>query len=161
MSGTGNNFHNLPHEKKAGRYDRVYNQLQPLLQKTKDPIARMATIVSVLTHKFPDFFWCGYYRLVGEELIVGPYQGPLACQVLEKNKGVCWAGVNKKKSIVVPDVHAFPGHIACDSRSNSEIVIPCIDAKGNVFAILDIDSKDFNTFDNTDEYWLTKINSLI
>ena len=150
-----------PREKKAGRYERIHAQLEPLLKKTEDPVARMATITAVLAHKFSHFFWCGFYRILSGELIVGPYQGPLACQVLEKNKGVCWAAVNRKKAVIVPDVHAFPGHIACDSRSNSEIVIPCFGKKGEVTAVLDIDSRDFDSFDNTDEYWLTKIVSLI
>ena len=151
----------ISREKKAGRYERVHAQLIPLLQKTEDPVARMATIAAVLSHKFSHYFWCGFYRIIEGELTVGPYQGPLACQVLEKNKGVCWAAVNRKEAVVVPDVHAFPGHIACDSRSNSEIVIPCFTKRKEVYAVLDIDSRDFHSFDSTDEYWLTKIIALL
>ena len=161
MTDTKNPSRRLPRERKAGRYERVYVQLQPLMQKTNDPVARMATICAVLSHKFSNFFWCGFYRISKGELIVGPYQGPLACQILDKNKGVCWACVNQKKSIVVPDVHAFPGHIACDSRSNSEIVIPVYNIKGDVHAVLDIDSTEFGSFDTTDEYWLNKIITLL
>jgi len=106
------------------RYKRIYEQLRGLLTKTNDKIARMATIVAVLHHKMPHFFWTGFYRIVDGELIVGPYQGPLACQVLGKNKGVCWACVNRKETIIVPDVEKFPGHIACDPRSKSEITVP-------------------------------------
>jgi len=106
------------------RYKRIYEQLRGLFTKTNDKIARMATIVAVLHHKMPHFFWTGFYRIVDGELIVGPYQGPLACQVLEKNKGVCWACVNRKETIIVPDVEKFPGHIACDPRSKSEITVP-------------------------------------
>lgn len=145
---------------KQGRYDRISVQLQGLLVKTDDPIARMATIAAILKFKFSYFFWCGFYRLYGEELIVGPYQGPAACQVL-KGGGVCWAAVKESKSIVVPDVHQFPGHIACDSRSNSEIVIPVYDEQYQLVAVLDVDSSEFNSFDETDRVNLEKIASLV
>lgn len=120
----------------------------------------MATIAAVLSHKFDYFFWCGFYRLEGEELIVGPYQGPVACQIL-KGGGVCWASVNEKRSIVVPDVHQFPGHIACDSRSNSEIVVPVFDAEGIIKDVLDVDSSQFNSFDEIDRINLEKIAALV
>jgi GAF domain-containing protein len=96
-----------------------------------------------------------------DELLVGPYQGSLACQKLKKDTGVCWAGVNQRKTIVVPDVHDFPGHIACDSRSNSEIVIPVFDKNNKIIGVLDIDSKNFNQFDEIDAVWLEKIAGLI
>jgi GAF domain-containing protein len=147
-------------EKKESRYRRVYEQLEGLMSKTSDPVARMATISSVLSHKFGYYFWCGFYRVIGDELIVGPYQGPLACQVL-KGGGVCWAGVNEAKSIVVPDVHQFPGHIACDSRSNSEIVVPVFNQENQLVAVLDVDSTSFSAFDDTDRIYLEKITSLI
>jgi L-methionine (R)-S-oxide reductase len=111
-------------QKKKARYQRIYSQLQDLLTKSDDPDARMATIVAVLHHKMESFFWTGFYCLKNGELIVKTYQGPVACQVLEKDTGVCWAGINQEKSIIVPDVHFFPGHITCDSRSQSEIVVP-------------------------------------
>ena len=95
------------------------------------------------------------------ELVVGPYQGPLACQVLEKEKGVCWAGVQDRKVIIVPNVHEFPGHIPCDSRSNSEIVIPLFNEKNEVWAILDVDSQKFDAFSEIDRDWLLKIVKLI
>ena len=107
------------------------------------------------------FFWTGFYCLYHEELVVRTYQGPVACQVLEKNKGVCWAGINQRKTIVVKNVHDFPGHIACDSRSNSEIVVPIRDRQGNIFGILDVDSKELNSFDETDAFWLEKIVGMI
>ncbi len=146
--------------KKQGRYERIFKQLQGLLVKTDDPIARMATVAAVLSHKFDYFFWCGFYRLTGEKLVVGPYQGPPACQVLE-GTGVCLAALHQKKSIVVPDVHKFPGHIACDSRSNSEIVIPVYDKSGSISAVLDVDSTSFNSFDETDRLNLEKIATLV
>ena len=118
-------------DKKAARYQRIYDQLQGLLQKSEDPGARMATINALLYHKMDGFFWVGFYLIKGEKLIVGPYQGPVACLELPKGKGVCWASIDSGKPMVIADVHDFPGHIACDSRSKSEIVIPVRDTSGN------------------------------
>jgi L-methionine (R)-S-oxide reductase len=142
--------------KKQGRYTRIITQLNSLLTKTEDPIARMATISAILYHKMDYFFWCGFYRVDGNKLIVGPYQGPAACQVLE-GKGVCLAAVKSKASVIVPDVEKFPGHIACDSRSKSEIVIPVRDSGGDILAVLDVDSKELDSFDDTDRVFLEKI----
>ncbi|NVO04331.1 MAG: GAF domain-containing protein [Bacteroidetes bacterium] len=147
--------------KKEGRYQRIFLQLGDLLQKSENDIAKMATISAVLFNKFEYFFWCGFYRIVDGELIVGPYQGPVACQVLQKNKGVCWAGINQKETILVPNVEEFPGHIACDSRSKSEIVIPVKNKSGEIFAVLDVDSKELNSFDEIDKIYLEKIINLI
>ena len=144
----------------ANHYTRIYHQLQELLTKTEDQVARMATIAALLQHKMPNFFWTGFYLVKDDCLIVGPYQGPLACQVLEGKKGVCWAGVLQKKPLVVPDVHKFSGHIDCDSRSNSEIVIPLI-RNGSVWGVLVVDSVNFNAFSDIDQEWLEKITSLI
>ena len=146
---------------KEARYQRLYDQISGLMLKTSHPDARMATIVAVLHHKMEYFFWTGYYFLADGELVVKTYQGPLACQVLEKHKGVCWAGIDEKKTIIVEDVHQFPGHIACDSRSNSEIVVPVKDLSGKILGVLDVDSESLNSFDETDARWLEKINSLI
>jgi L-methionine (R)-S-oxide reductase len=142
--------------KKQGRYARMKVQLDGLLTKTDDPVARMATISAILYHKMDYFFWCGFYRVQDEKLIVGPYQGPAACQVLE-GRGVCLSAVQQGKSVIVPDVEKFPGHIACDSRSKSEIVIPVRNAEGRVIAVLDIDSKELDSFDDTDRFNLEKI----
>ena len=146
--------------KKEGRYLRIISQLEGLLTKTSDPVARMATIAAVLSHKFDYFFWCGFYMVHPDRLIVGPYQGPVACQVLQ-GTGVCLAAVNQNSSIVVPDVHQFPGHIACDSRSNSEIVVPVRSSTGQIMAVLDVDSVSFNSFDETDRIWLEKITAMV
>jgi len=143
------------------RYARICEQLEKLLTKTTDPTARMATIVAILHHKMPGFFWTGFYLLRNGELTVGPYQGSLACQVLEKNKGVCWTGINQKETIVVSDVHLFPGHIACDSRSRSEIVVPLLDTNGMAYGVLDVDSKELNFFGEVDNLWLNKIIKLL
>ncbi len=147
--------------KKDKRYGRLYEQISGQLHGKDYPIARMATIVAVLHHKMDYFFWTGFYLLEEGELIVGPYQGPVACILLEKDKGVCWAGVNQAKTIVVEDVHQFPGHIACDSRSNSEIVVPLKTADGKVYGVLDVDSSALDSFDEVDARWLEKILNLL
>jgi len=143
------------------RYSRIYHQLQELLTQTKNRTARMSTIAALLHHKMPHFFWTGFYLLIDGDLTVGPYQGPLACQVLEKNKGVCWAGVNQSRTTIVPDVHKFPGHIACDSRSNSEIVVPLFDKDNCVWGVLDVDGRKLDAFSEVDKEWLEKIVELI
>ena len=148
-------------EKKQARYQRLYDQFIPLVQKTGNPDARMATLVALLHHKMECFFWTGFYLLQEGELIVKTYQGPLACQVLEKHKGVCWAGIDQQKTIVVPDVHLFPGHIACDSRSNSEIVVPLRDRSGAVVGVLDVDSERPAHFGEVDREALERIAALI
>lgn len=121
----------------------------------------MATVAAVLHHKMDGFFWTGFYLLNDGTLLVGPYQGPVACQVLDKDRGVCWTGINQEKTILVPDVDQFPGHIACDSRSRSEIVVPVRNKDGQIFAVLDVDSKYLDNFDETDAACLEKIVRLI
>jgi GAF domain-containing protein len=148
-------------EKKHNRYERLYKQIADLLEGKDYPVARMATVVAVLHHKMDYFFWTGFYLLEKGELIVGAYQGPVACILLEKDKGVCWAGINREETIVVPDVHKFPGHIACDSRSNSEIVVPMKHADGAVYGVLDVDSSELASFDEVDAEWLEKIVNLL
>jgi len=148
-------------KQKQGRYSRLLIQIDDLLKKPGNTISQLATIAAVLHHKMDYFFWCGFYLLDDGQLIAGPYQGPVACQLLAKNTGVCWAGINEGKTIIVPDVHKFPGHIACDGRSNSEIVVPLKDINGNIIGVLDVDSKDFNSFDQDDADGLEKILSLL
>jgi GAF domain-containing protein len=147
--------------KKQARYQRLYEQVAGLMIKTQDPYARMATIVAVLHHKMENFFWTGFYLLKSGELTVQNYQGPLACQILEKNSGVCWTSINEHKTLVVPDVDQFPGHIACDSRSKSEIVVPVRKSDGEIIGVLDVDSDTLGSFDATDAEWLEKIVNLI
>ena len=151
----------MDNQKKINRYKRLFTQIEDLLKKSNDETAHMATVSAVLYNKMEYFFWCGFYRLVNGELIVGAYQGPVACQTLAKNKGVCWAGINQGKTIVVPDVHLFPDHIACDTRSKSEIVVPYKDKKGKIIAVLDVDSSELNSFDEVDAEYLEKIVTLI
>lgn len=144
----------------ADRYDRIVAQLAGQFVKTADPIARMATSAALLHHKMPHFFWTGFYRLVDGDLVVGPYQGALACQVLARHTGVCWACVERGTTIVVPDVHAFPGHIACDARSNSEVVAP-VRARGAIVAVLDVDSEKPGAFSDVDAAGLLRIADMI
>jgi GAF domain-containing protein len=151
----------MENSKKEGRYSRIHVQLKELLSKTEDPLARMASICAVLHHKFDYFFWTGFYLYKDGKLIVGPYQGPVACQELEKNKGVCWAAFKGRAAVVVQDVHAFPGHISCDSRSKSEITVPVFDEKGEIAAIFDVDSDRMSSFNEVDRIALTRIMDLI
>lgn len=138
-------------EAKIRRYRSIRSQLVELLAVSPDPIARMATIVALLHHKQPRFSWTGFYRVVeGGDLLVGPYQGLLACQVLPAGVGVCQAALLQGHIVVVADVHAFPGHIACDNRSRSEIVVPVRDPSGVVVAVLDVDSTRPDSFDGVD-----------
>jgi GAF domain-containing protein len=151
----------MDQNKKKGRYSRINEQLVELMAKCENPLSRMATICAILHHKMEYFFWTGFYLLNDGKLQVGPYQGSVACQELAKDKGVCWAGINKKETIFVPDVHLFPGHIACDSRSKSEIVVPLRNKQGDIIGILDVDSKDLNSFDEIDAAALEKIVALV
>ncbi len=151
----------MEQDKKRNRYNRIYIQLEKLLEPHNDPISAMSTINAVLHNKFDYYFWTGFYLIQDGDLIVGPYQGPVACIKLEKDTGVCWAGINQKKTIIVPNVHDYPGHIACDSRSNSEIVVPLQDKTGKIIGVLDVDSKDLNSFDESDKEGLENILSLV
>ncbi|MCE4564904.1 GAF domain-containing protein [Maribellus sp. CM-23] len=148
-------------KKKEGRYERIYTQLNELVRKSENTQARMATIIAVLHHKMDYYFWTGFYLIDDGKMTVNMYQGPVACQILEKDKGVCWAAFNQQKTLVVEDVHAFPGHIACDSRSNSEIVVPFKNKAGEIIGVLDIDSKDKSSFSEVDARWLEKILELV
>jgi len=148
--------------KKENRYKRLYTQIQELIDKSSNnPISNMATIIAVLHHKMEYFFWTGFYQLVDGKLQVGPYQGSLACIDLKKDTGVCWAGINRGVTVVVPDVHNFPGHIACDGRSASEIVVPLKNKDGKIIGVFDVDSSELNSFDEVDAHWLEKIVSLV
>lgn len=150
-----------PDTQRAARYQRLHAQLADLFQDQHDPIARMATMVALLHHKQPHFFWTGFYRLLEGKLVVGPYQGPLACAVLPGPDGVCWAAVHRNESVLVPDVHAFPGHVACDSRSQSEVVIPVHGPGGEIMAVLDVDSDKPDAFTSVDVAHLEAITALL
>jgi len=147
--------------RRAGRYERIYAQLKDLIEgKSPSLVAAMATTCAVLHHKMPHHFWTGFYFVAGEnELHVGPYQGPLACQVL-RERGVCLHCARTRQPVVVPDVERFPGHIACDSRSRSEIALPVLKG-GQVIAVLDVDSDKLAQFDEDDVAPLASILDLL
>lgn len=146
---------------KAQLYNRIFVQLEDLLKKSPAPVASMATVSAVLFHKLKHYSWCGFYYLNSGDLIVGPYQGPVACQMLARHKGVCWAAIDTRKSQLVPDVEQFAGHIACDSRTKSEVVVPLRNAHGEVVAIFDVDSHVLNSFDADDVQGIEKIMQLL
>lgn len=137
---------------KAFRYLRLYQDLGLLLGDEPDPVARQAEAVALI-HGYMHFFWTGIYRVIGDSLVLGPFQGPAACLRIGKGRGVCGTAWQQARTIVVPDVEEFPGHIACSSLSKSEIVVPLI-RDGQVAAVLDIDSTELATFDDTDARWL-------
>lgn len=140
-------------------YQNLFPQIVSLLEDENDIIANMANLSACLAETF-HFWWVGFYRVQGDELILGPFQGPIACTRIKKGRGVCGTSWQEEKTIIVPDVELFPGHIACSSASRSEIVVPVFkDAK--VIAVLDIDSEHLSTFDETDRQWLEKIVSLL
>jgi len=149
-------------KQKSERYERMYLQIEKLVSPYNNALSTMSTITAVLHHKMKAFYWTGFYLLTEKmELLVGSYQGTLACIKLQKDTGVCWAAINRDKTMIVPDVHKFPGHIACDSASKSEIVIPVKDKLGNILGVLDVDSVDLDSFDETDRLGLEKIVSLV
>lgn len=148
--------------KKNSRYQRLYKQIKDLIEKSSNnPTSNMVTLLAVLHHKMDYFFWTGFYLLQDGKLQVGPYQGSLACINLAKDNGVCWAAINSKETVLVEDVEAFPGHIACDSRSKSEVVIPLKNQNNEIIGVLDVDSSELNSFDETDVLWLEKIVGLV
>jgi GAF domain-containing protein len=135
---------------RLGRYRRIADQLGELLAKTDDPVAHRATAAALLHHKVPGVSWTGFYMLKNGELVVDAYQGPVACLVLEEHVGVCWAAIDRDMTQIVADVHAFAGHIPCDDRTRSEVVVPIHDAEGRPIGVLDIDSHREDHFDEVD-----------
>lgn len=151
----------MDNTQKKARYGRIHTQLKEILAKCEDQEARMASVVALLHHKMSHFFWTGFYGLKDNRLIVKLYQGPIACMELKKDTGVCWAAINSGKSVIVPNVELFPGHIACDSRSKSEICIPFHNKTEAITAVLDIDSDILANFDEVDAQELQQILALI
>ncbi len=140
-------------------YRTVVQQVKAVTEGETDIIANMANITAILYDAF-GFWWVGFYRVQDDDLVLGPFQGPVACTRIRKGKGVCGTSWERKLTVIVPDVNKFPGHIACSAVSKSEIVVPVL-RNGEVIAVLDIDSKDFNTFDETDKVYLERISSLL
>lgn len=142
-------------ETKQERYEALLPQIKAVVEGEADLIANMAN-VSAMLHETFGFWWTGFYRVVDEELVLGPFQGPMACTRIRKGRGVCGTAWAKEETQVVPDVDKFPGHIACSSASRSEIVVPVFH-EGEIIAVLDIDSAQLNTFDDVDRSFLEKI----
>ena len=140
---------------KAKLYESVYVQMEGLLSRNDNRISNMANFAALLKSNF-DFFWVGFYIIESNELVLGPFQGPVACTRISKGKGVCGTAWSDQRSIVVADVHDFPGHIACNAAAKSEIVIPLI-YDGEVIGVLDIDSNELDCFDEVDKQWLEKL----
>lgn len=144
---------------KIEKYKLLYEQVKALINKENDIIANMANIAAIIHEAF-NFWWTGFYRVIDKELVLGPFQGPVACTRIAYGRGVCGTAWKEKETIIVEDVHQFPGHIACSSASKSEIVVP-IFKDNQVVAVLDIDSEKLATFDNIDKEWLEMIIDLI
>lgn len=140
---------------KEKKYEVLLAQVESLCEGEKDAIAKMANVAALLHQEF-GFWWTGFYRVVGGELILGPFQGPLACMHIGYGRGVCGTAWKERRTVVVPDVEEFPDHIACSSESRSEIVVPVFDGGNNVVAVLDIDSRELGTFDEVDARWLER-----
>ena len=143
---------------KSDKYQELYKTIESVISGENDQIANMANTAALLHEKF-GFWWTGFYIVKGDQLVLGPFQGPVACTRIGFGKGVCGTSWERRETIVVPDVHQFPGHIACSSLSQSEIVVPMFHAD-EVYAVLDIDSKELATFDEVDKEWLEKIVNL-
>ena len=146
---------------KTEKYRTAFRMIQSVVEGESDMVANMANIAALLHEAF-GFWWTGFYRvdLESDQLVLGPFQGPVACTRINFGKGVCGTAWERRESIVVPDVHQFPGHIACSSLSQSEIVVPMFRGE-DVYAVLDIDSKELSIFDETDRVWLERIAGLL
>lgn len=144
---------------RAEQYESLIPQIKGLLTGESDLIANLANVAAALKEQF-GWLWVGFYLVKGEELVLGPFQGPVACTRIRKGKGVCGAAWAQGETIIVPDVEAFPGHIACSSASRSEIVLPLFSA-GEVVGVLDVDSESLNEFDEVDARFLAEILTLI
>ena len=140
---------------KEEKYEVLYRQIEALMEGESDMIANMANVAAMIHSTF-HFWWTGFYRVVGEELVLSPFQGDLACSRIKYGRGVCGTAWKSQTTQVVPDVELFPGHIACSSLSRSEIVVP-VWRGGGIVAVLDIDSEHLATFDEVDQLWLEKI----
>lgn len=145
---------------KEAQYRLLTEQISALIDGEDDLIAVMSNVCAAI-HETMGFFWTGFYRVVGEELVLGPFQGPVACMHIAYGRGVCGTAWKEQRTIVVPDVEQFPGHIACSSLSRSEIVVPLLSPTNQVVAVLDIDSRELATFDDTDKEYLEQICRII
>ena len=140
-------------------YKLLLAQVKAMVKDESDPVANMANVAALIQEAF-HFWWTGFYRVIGEQLVLGPFQGPVACTRIGFGKGVCGTAWKEKKTLVVKDVEQFPGHIACSSESKSEIVVPLL-KNGDVIGVLDIDSERLATFDAVDKEWLQQIAEVV
>ena len=145
---------------KEEKYRMLLPQIKCLIGGEDDLIAKLANVAAALKETF-HFFWVGFYLVKGEELVLAPFQGPVACTRIKKGRGVCGKAWERAEILVVPDVDAFPGHIACSSLSRSEIVLPLLCAKGEVWGVLDVDSENLNSFDEVDARFLQELCSYL
>ena len=145
---------------KAQKYQMLVSQIASLIEGEDDQIAIMSNVAAAI-HQEMKFWWTGFYRVVGDELLLGPFQGPVACMHIPFGRGVCGTAWQRQQTVVVPDVDQFPGHIACSSQSRSEIVVPVFSPDGKVTAVLDIDSEKLATFDDVDRQYLEQICQMI
>ena len=136
-------------------YEHLLAQVKAMIKDESDPVANMANVAALIQEAF-HFWWTGFYRVIDKQLVLGPFQGPVACTRIGFGKGVCGTSWKERKTIVVEDVEQFPGHIACSSESKSEIVVPLM-KQGEVIGVLDIDSERLATFDATDQHWLEQV----
>ena len=141
---------------KTEQYRSLLPQLRALMADEPDPICRMANFCALL-HETMHFFWTGFYRVIGDQLVLGPFQGPIACTRIARGRGVCGTAWQEGRTLIVPDVHQFPGHIACDGRSQSEIVVPVLDGQGRLIAVFDVDSDRPAAFDAVDQAGIERI----
>jgi len=149
-------------QQKEEIYQQVTGAVRATLEGETDLIASMATIACLLHHSLDYFFWTGFYRVVAPgELLIGPYQGTLGCLRISFDRGICGGAARSRETIIVPDVHQFPGHIACDSNSKSEIVVPVFDDRDKLIAVLDVDSAEYDAFDEVDKRHLEEIVTLL
>ena len=142
---------------KISRYEALLKEIVPLIEDIGNWVGIEANVSAAVKSAFPEFFWVGFYNVEADNLLLGPFQGEIACYKIKKGRGVCGTSFERDDTIVVPDVDQFAGHIACSSLSRSEIVVPVHDASGRVIAVLDIDSTSLNAFDATDQHYLEKI----
>ncbi len=152
----------MDRQPKNAAYEQVSQAIEATLEGETDLLTAMVTIVCLLHHAFDTYFWTGFYRRMGpERLLIGPYQGTLGCLEITFDRGVCGACARSRQTVIVPDVHQFPGHIACDAASKSEIVVPVFDRAGRLSAVFDVDSDRYNAFDEVDQRYLEQIMALL
>ena len=142
-------------------YQQLALQAKSLTDGVDNAVGALGNVAALLKEELPYFYWVGFYVVRDNRLQLGPFQGPVACYSIEKGKGVCGKAWEEAKTLIVPDVHQFPGHIACSSRSNSEIVVPVCNGKGEVAAVIDVDSEEFSAFDKQDRLGLEEIARIV